>query len=204
MLEEKEWFGRLADVPGIGYAGSSRVDRRSLSAARARPIRSEFGSIMWSLGDGRQTSAPPAGELAFTGWEGSSDDMLLRLERLLELPGYASSYHFGIQSCMEILWKRRVAEPQLLAELERFFRLDIRLVQARPEPFMIDSSDPSRGFVTMYSFRRLFGIYLTEGYAAEALEIAGLCEKFGQGSDALEAATFLRDEELRSEAARSQ
>jgi hypothetical protein len=203
MFDEEEWFGRVADVPGIGYAGSSRVDRSKLSAARARPIKSEFGSDMWSLGDGRQTSVPPAGELASTGWEGSSEDLLLRLERLLELPGYPTSYHFGIQRCMEVLWKRRVAEPQLLADLEKFFWLDIQLVQARPRPFMIDASDPSRGFAMMYSFRRLFDVYLTEGYIPEALAVARLCEEFGQGSEALETAQFIRDQELKAEAARS-
>ena len=112
MPEEQEWFERLAAVPGSQYTGSSRVNRTALWGVGCEPIIEDYGSDygpshLWPSKDGGQTSASPAGQARTHEWQGPTSEVLLRLEELLELPGYASDYHFAIKGCCEELWKRK-------------------------------------------------------------------------------------------------
>jgi|GEM_PF-5961618 len=195
MLDEKEWFQGLKAVPGVGYLGSKRIDLSRLWGVNATPLRSSTpGLTMWRSQDGGETSASPADQYKAQTWDGASNELLLRLETILELPGYASSYHFAIQGCSESLWGRRLAEPELLGRIESLYWLDIRLIQAKPDPFRIDS--PERPFVSMSAFRRLCILYQREGFFHEALSVAELAFRFGQGEDLLKQVTASRAIEL--------
>ena len=61
-------FNRLAEVPGVSYAGSSMVDRRALAGVMAKE-------------HGPNCSMEPS-------------ELLRRLEEALELPGEPVDYHF--------------------------------------------------------------------------------------------------------------
>lgn len=175
------------------------MDRSKLRAAQSRPKVESYGLhdnslVLWP-GEQGMTSATPAAQMASGEWQGPSQDLLLRLETILEVPGHASCYHFAIQSCCEVLCKRRRNEPELLAKIEDLYWTDARLVQARPDPFRRGEHG---GFVVMQAFRRLLGIYLREGFLLEAAGMAVLCERFDQVEGAVERVAALCAAEAKS------
>ena len=106
-----EWFERLADVPGVSYAGSAEVDRRRLPGHNLKPRLQVFEfdgrrheSLEWERGD-MSTSASPAHERAFQDLREQATEAILRnLNEALELPGELKDYHFGIQTTAGALW----------------------------------------------------------------------------------------------------
>lgn len=205
MLGENAWFERLASVPGVRYPGSQRVNRARLWGVGAKPKVTDYGSEygpshIWPQQGGGETSASPAGQARTDDWKGSSDEILFRLEEILELPGYATDYHFAMQGCCEELWKRRVKEPKLYHHLEGLWKLNIDLVRAIPGAFEFGEGDEKRFIPVMYAFRRLYTLYFREGFTREALEVAKLCADFGQGEDALAQITAIAEAEAGAKA----
>jgi hypothetical protein len=88
-----KWYARMADIPGIQFAGSPGVDRSSLGEARVRP-RTESGFMLWPSPQGG-TSASPAHQRAFADMTRMGQGDLVRwVWEGLELPGEPSDYHF--------------------------------------------------------------------------------------------------------------
>ena len=114
--------------------------------------------------------------------------MLKRLWEGLELPGEPSDYHFAIQGAAGALWARRAAEPEVLAWFEHLSWLDLRLVQAVPDAVRDEFAGAHPGrqeFFSVSAFHSLISLYSREGLLQEALEVAQLAQRFGQGEDAL-------------------
>jgi hypothetical protein len=201
MPNEKEWFERLAAIPGSQYKGSPRVNRATLWGYNFRPVIEDYGSeygpsVMWPNKGGGQTSVSPAGQARTDEWQGPTSEVLQRLEELLELPGFAADYHFAIQGCCEELWKRRRTEPTIFQTLEGLYWLNINLVKAKPNLFTIAADNQEPTFYVMYAFRRLYTLYFREGFVQEAIEVAKLCEEFGQGGEALLQIESIREAEV--------
>ena len=98
----------------------------------------------------------------------------------LELPGEPSNYHFLIQHTGTELWRRRCTKsPTLIGEAERFFRLDIDLVDARPDA-VSDDYEGERRFYAMAAFSTLGDPFEREGALHEALEVAEHGARYGQ------------------------
>jgi hypothetical protein len=120
------WYVRMADIPGIQFAGSPGVDRASLPEVRVRP-RTESGFVLWPSPQG-ETSASPAHRRAFADLTPMSRDELVRwVWEGLELPGEPSDYHFLLQGAVERLWSRRRDDPDGLLLVETFAYLDLAL-----------------------------------------------------------------------------
>jgi hypothetical protein len=184
-----EWFHRLADMPGVGYQGSPGVDRRQLRGHDAIPqvsVHTIDGkrreSLSWSGGRGG-TSSSTAHELAFqVGQSETTPTLLRRVARALELPGEVSDYHFAIQGCVDELWRRRRAEPELYDEIERLCWLDIRLLEARPS-FLSVSQVGGTVYLRVSTIERLISLYEREGFLHEALDVAIRAARLHQGED---------------------
>ena len=108
------WYQRLADIPGLNYPGSPRVQRTRLPEHNLKPEihRSDFGGrrqeyLSWQYRDGTSSSASPA-----KSWESqppadaTPGAILQHLYEVLELPGEASDYHFAMQGLL-----RAAVEP---------------------------------------------------------------------------------------------
>jgi hypothetical protein len=168
-----EWFKRFGDIPGIDYAGDSRVDRSRLEK--------RLKSLSWPL-KGGITSASPAKRHAYG--EGvknhaATPELLLNMMEALELPGIASDYHFIIQGCARKLWARRREEPQVFEIIERLCWLDIRLIEARPGSVRTESG-AKLSFVHINAFPLLIDLYEREGLLGEALDVAVRASAFKQ------------------------
>jgi hypothetical protein len=191
----KQWYTRLAEVPDVGYGGSS-VDRMQLPGYNAKPKvqRSSWSDdpddiLMWATADG-ETSASPASQWQSDPLPGETpaQTILRRCLEALELPGTLSNYHFILQGCHQQLWNHRRAEPWTVAEVERLCWLDLRLIQAYPKTVFKDFSgrDEEQGYVHIMAFYQLISLYEKEGYLREALEVARIAVRFKQGDHDLE------------------
>src|SRR6266446_322785 len=98
----KRWFRRLADIPGVGYEGSTRVDRAKLPGHDAVPEQHdllidgkhhEFLSWPTISGNGT-TDASPVQRAQRAGQGTSTVELLQHLNEVLELPGEPDDYHF--------------------------------------------------------------------------------------------------------------
>lgn len=183
MKDKEKWFRRLADVPQIHYPGSPGVVRNSLPGHNTVPEIDRYGfdGLMWPKGNDGSTSASPA-----RGWEPShrageakADFILRRMYEKLELPGTLSDYHFAIQGCHDELHDQIRQAPSVLEEIERLCWLDIRLIEYYPETITWEY-EGKREFASVSAFHRLIDLYLNEGYVAEAINVAGIAERFGQ------------------------
>jgi hypothetical protein len=141
------WFRRLAEVPHVGYEGSSSVDRALLPGHNDTPEISYYDyegkrnvSLQWPMGQG-STSASPAVTWEPTQRQGEStaEFKLRRLNEKLELPGTLSDYHFAIQGCHDELSRFVRQSPQVLEILETLCWLDIRLIEHFPETITYES-----------------------------------------------------------------
>lgn len=178
-----EWYSRLADVPGVSYAGSSTVDRTKLDGYDLEPERheSEFDgkvrrSLSWPSAGRGSTSASPVHQRAFGGDKASAHVELRRLEETLELPGELSDYHFAIQGTAKTVFDGRGQDFALLEDVERLCWLDIALIEAYPK---IAEYEPGK-FFRVVGYELLMRLYEGEGYFAEALEVAERSARLGQ------------------------
>jgi hypothetical protein len=135
---------------------------------------------------GGGSSASPAHGRAFGDMRDASPDALIRnVYEGLELPGEPADYHFLIQGSAGQLWAHRREEPRVIGEVENLCWLDIRLVEAWPDAVRNQYSD-EREFYGILSFGTLIQIYEREGFLAEALEVAELAARYGQGDEVRE------------------
>lgn len=170
------WFRRLADIPGVAYAGSLRVDRGNLPGHDIEPTATNYdfdgegqAHMRWPRSD-EESSASPASRHAYQ--EELSDlasaALVRRLEEALELPGEPRDYHFIMATYCEEAYKRRKEHPAVLAEVERFCLVDVELVEAFPGAVQNVLGE----FYHVPSYGRLTTLYEREGFLREALEIS--------------------------------
>jgi hypothetical protein len=189
-MRNLKWYHRLADVPGVGYTGSSGVSRARLPGHDSTPRVETFDfdgrrqqSLRWS---GGTTSASPASQHMDSDLKAVPTAKLLSdLTEALELPGEPQDYHFAIQSTSQELWRRRRDEPPVLEETERLFWLDIRLIEACPNA-VTDEYNDDRRFYEVRAFRSLILLYQAEGAILEALDVARRAARFDQQQPLLE------------------
>lgn len=183
-LRPHAWFRRLAEVPGVDFAGGPGIDRRRLPGHDARPQVSEFG-LMWG-----RTSASPAHERAFSvdTREFSAAQLVRHVWETVELPAEPEDYHFALQHAVEQLWSLRSTNPECLAELEEFAYLDLALVEAAPWSLMFSSGDNTPTMVALPGVDRLIVLLEREGAHREALEVASRLVALGAVSSRLDRA----------------
>lgn len=182
-----EWFRRFGDIPGITYTKPAEIDPGTLEGYAAVPERIAFEldgkrreSFNWSY-VGMSSSSSPAHSRAF-GPElakATGAEVTRNCYEGLELPGEASDYHFLIQHTATELWGRRRKDPGLIGEAERLFRLDIELVDARPDAASNEYGEEPR-FYQMAAFPTLISLLEREGALHEALEVAEHALRYGQ------------------------
>lgn len=187
-----EWFHRFGDVPGINYPVPAGVEPKKLKGYGLKPKiqRSEDRRpFLWwdSVDDGDgSTSASPAHQLASTNRGEKSVEFVLRnLLEALELPGIVTDYHFAIQSACGRLWLDRLENPQYLTELERWCRLDLALLKAKPYGFQYEH-DGELSYYSIGAFSYLRSLYEKEGALLEALEVAEEESQFNPNEKQLE------------------
>jgi hypothetical protein len=182
-----DWFRRFGDIPNITFEGAPPVDPKRLRGYGVVPeiqghdFDGKRRETLWWPENGGGTSASPAHGRAF----GDSRDvtaakLLKNVFEGLELPGEPSDYHFLLQGCATELWKRRREEPDVLDEVEKLCKLDIQLVQARPDA-VTDQYGEEPKFYSILTFGILMDLYQREGFLTEALEVAELAAHYGQG-----------------------
>jgi hypothetical protein len=108
----------------------------------------------------------------------ATPDLLQRLWEGLELPGRPYDYHAAIERVREMLFSRRLAEPEVLERVESLAWLDIRLVLACPYAVLVETGEGADHFHGMSAFDALIRMYRTEGFMREALEVAELGQRF--------------------------
>jgi hypothetical protein len=182
-----DWFPRFSDIPGISFGGTPGVDPRRLEGYGVVPevqvheFDGKRREALWWPEKGGGGSASPTHGRAFGDSRGVTTGALLKnVYEGLELPGEPSDYHFLLQGCASELWKRRREEPDVLDEVEKLCKLDIQLVHARPDAVQ-DQYSEEPVFYAILSFGILMDLYEREGNLTEALEVAELAARFGQG-----------------------
>jgi hypothetical protein len=191
-----EWFSRIADVPNIGYEGSSDVKRSKLKGSDAIPeiraydFEGQRQEDLWwpSTRDGGSGSSPAKEHALALPHDASIQSVLRHLQETLELPGKPEDYHFAIQGAAQLLWQRRKEEPAILDEVERLCWLDIRLIEAQPQAVTNEfrrQGEPA--YYQILAFGILLRLYEREGFLHEALAVAELAEKFEQPGSKVEA-----------------
>ncbi|MGW2143502.1 hypothetical protein ACWCOT_04265 [Nonomuraea bangladeshensis] len=189
----------MAEVKGVGFTGSPGVDRRRLPEAGVRPRNSDFGGLSWPR-PGGWTSASPAHDRAFADMREMDTATLVRwVWEGLEVPGTVSDYHFLLQSAIARLWSGRNADRGNLRLLETFAELDLRLIEAVPQPFLVDENDPSKGYVRFSGVVTWMRLLETEGALREALAVNRRLRRFDDDYriEELEAKVTALDEEAR-------
>jgi hypothetical protein len=197
------WFRRLGDVPGLDYGPPVVIDREALPRHDAEPKNRDDLPISGYLSWGtvwepippeerdddededaewsRDLEAPVTDYLRdFVADDAvpATPDIIERLWKGLELPGRPYDYHAAIQRVREMLFSRRLAEPEVMETVESLAWLDIRLVLACPYAVLVETGDGDEHFYGMSAFDALIRLYLTEGFMPEALEVAELAERF--------------------------
>lgn len=168
-LRPAAWFRRLADVPGVGYAGSPGVERTRLPGHDAVP-EIEYDSLFWN----DRTSASPAAEYGFDEDRRSfnSAQVVRHVRETVELPGAPDDYHFVLQDGVAHLWRLRTESPEGLDVLEEFALLDLRLIEAAPWCVQWPDEDGDASFVSLSGIDRLIVLLEREGAHREALAVA--------------------------------
>lgn len=181
------WFRRFGDIPGVTYETPSGLDPKKLPEYGVVPEISVYEfegkrrETLWWPEDGGRTSASPAkNRMAGHFTTVSTREILVNCLEALELPGEPVDYHFLIQRCAGALWNRRRKEPDFLDDVEKLCWLDIQLIQARPDTVRIEGSDEPR-FYYVSAFLILIDLYQREGFLREALDVAELAARYGQG-----------------------
>jgi len=181
-----DWYRRFGDIPGVSYEQQPSIDRRRLRGHDAVPevhVHEFEGkrreSLWWPEKQGGTSASPAHGRAFSDSRDVRASSLLQNVCEGLELPGEPSDYHFLIQSCASEMWKRRREEPEMLDEVERLCKLDIQLVQARPDA-VSDQYSEQPIFYAILAFGILIDMYEREGQLAEALEVAESAARFGQ------------------------
>lgn len=177
-LRPTVWFSRLADVPGVNFAGSPGVDRRRLRGHDAVPRVTDYG--LWWFD---HTSASPAHERAFSvdTSDYTAERLVQHVYETIELPGAPEEYHFALQLGVERLWTLRMASPTCLTPLEEFARLDLALVEATPWSLRYPH-DAGATMVSLPGIDRLIVLLEREGAHREALALAQRVAQLGTGT----------------------
>lgn len=184
-----EWYRRFGDIPGVHYESNPKVVRRKLRGHDATPELQVFEfegerreSLSWPTREG-SSSASPVHSRAFGVdlQESPTRELLQHLYEGLELPGEPADYHFLIQGCLDLLWKRRREEPEVLEQIETLCLLDIHLIEARPQAVSHEQDDKT-SFFQIKAFSVLIDLYEREGLLKDALEIAETATRFDQGA----------------------
>jgi hypothetical protein len=182
-----DWFRRLGDIPNVSFEGVPSVDPKRLRGYGAVPEIQVYDfdgkrrEALWWPEAGGGTSASPAHGRAFgDSLDATTAKLLKNVYEGLELPGEPSDYHFLVQGCVSELWKRRREEPDVLEEIEKLCKLDIQLVQAQPDA-VSDQYSGEPKFYSIPTFGILIDLYEREGFLTEALEVAELAARYGQG-----------------------
>lgn len=181
------WYRRLADIPGVGYAGSPGINRNRLSEHDAIPDVHRYTfegapseSLSWKIHNG-ETSASPANRHQASLRRGETPlQMKLRhMREAIELPGTIADYHFIIQQAIDELWHNRRQEPWILEEFEQLCWLDIRLVTRSLKEFQREDGS----LLVIYAIRYLQTLFEQEGYIREALDLAEFAITLGADVD---------------------
>jgi hypothetical protein len=178
--DDKSWFPRFGDIPGVTRTTPADVDRRKIRGHDVKPEKNDWDSdsVWWpSLEPGEEegsTTATPAQQYVGHDWSEAKtvEAVLHNMAEALELPGNPSDYHFIIAGAQERLWKLRQTDPAAVREVERLCWLDVELVRARPEIIAPYNEDEPHLYMTVLDV--LYRLYQREGYLAEAEEIAAM------------------------------
>lgn len=183
------WFRRFGDIPGVTYETPSGLDPKKLPGYGVVPEISVYEfegkrreTLWWSEDGGGKSGSGPAAHWREFGNSTtvSTREILVNCLEALELPGEPVDYHFLIQHCACALWSRRRKEPDFLDDVEKLCWLNIQLIQARPDTVRIEGSDEPR-FYHVSAFSILTDLYQREGFLREALDVAELAARYGQG-----------------------
>jgi hypothetical protein len=179
LLLVEAWYARMADIPGIQFAGSPGIDRAVLAEADVRP-RTEFDFLSWPTREG-STSASPAHRRAFVDTTSMGRDDLVRwVWEGVELPGQPSDYHFLLQNAVEQLWAHRRTDPEGLRFVEVFGAVDLALIEAAPHAVALPNADGTTGFVHIVTVDRLLTLLEREGALRDALALSRRAQRFGE------------------------
>lgn len=182
MPKGTTWYRRLADIPGIGYAGDDALRARLPDRdAKPRVERFEFDgerttTLSWRTSAGEGSTSPVQSLAHATRQNELSDEARARVLTALELPGEPGDYHFAIQGVADLLWDRRREEPQHLPFVEWLSWLDVRLVEAHPEA--VRASPDKDEYFRITALHRLVDLYEREGFLREALAAAERFARF--------------------------
>jgi hypothetical protein len=184
-----DWFPRFGDIPGIDFEPARGINPSRLRGHDVVPevhvdeFEGKRRERLWWPTKSGGGSASPAIERAFTeSRHVSSAALLKRVYEGLELPGEPGDYHFLIQGYANELWGRRRQEPGVLGDVEKLCWLDVRLIEARPDTVMYQSTDGST-FFGVAAFSILINLYQREGSLREALDVAERAARYGQGQE---------------------
>lgn len=175
----------------MSYEPSAWVDRSKLRGHDAVPqaqsiaLRGERSDTLWwptETGGGGGSASPAHGRAFGDLGDASTSELIHNVYEGLELPGEPSDYHFLIQGCASELWRRRREEPSVIGEVEKLCWLDISLVKVCPRAVTNEYGE-EHTFYSILVFGVLTEIYEREGCLAEALEVAELAARYGQGDD---------------------
>ncbi len=172
------WYPRFGDIPGVSYGTPAGLIVEKLAGSGMQPTTRRYETSV-SLDWGNTSRSPASQHAEYNDTSASVARITRRLEEVLELPGTASDYHFALLVGADSLYRRRFAEADALPAVERFCWLDIQLIEARPDAFMVDASK-SGDYYRFPTLSRLITLYSTEGYLREALGIVEKTERFGQ------------------------
>jgi hypothetical protein len=184
LLNDLAWYRRFGDVPGISYETPEGLSVKRLPGFGAAPAVHRLGdseSLWW--GNGSQS--PAAARASYDDGNPDAAWIIRRLQEALELPGTASDYHFALAGGADSLYARRLRDPAALPAVEWFCWLDVQLIEARPEAFLVEPGQRA-DYYRFSALSRLITIYSTEGYLREALAYAEKAERFGQGEGRVE------------------
>lgn len=170
------WFRRLAEVPGVGYTASLRVDRRSLPGHDTRP-RETSGFLTWPTREGATSQSPAGGYCSNFREETNPNEILQRILEALELPGVPSDYHFTLMPGVERLWRYVRDNPELLEHIEALCLTDIRLVEEYPSIVEIETQG-RKTFCLIPTFNLLIKLYRENGFYVEASDTARRARRF--------------------------
>ncbi len=180
MFEEDRWYPRLADMPGVVFAGSPGVQRSKLRGSNTRPRKSQWG-LEWPEQNGEWSSPAQNHRKEFA--ELTTAQLAKNVWECLELPGTLSDWHFTLQDAVGELFRRRHIEPAALFLCEQFALIDLQLTHARPQAFLIDGERSNTGtYVSVTGMNTLVRIYRASDDLPQAIEIARHAESWGNVS----------------------
>lgn len=183
VLDDLDWFRRLADVPGVAYEKPPGLSPETLPGYGATPDLQRYeggASLWWEDGSEITSQSPASAHAMFDGTRANAERIVQRLQEVLELPGTASDYHFALLSAVDSLYGLRFSEPGALNAVERFCLLDIQLIEAKPAAFLYATPEGTERYYSFPTLSRLITLYSTEGYLREAMMVVEKAEHFDQ------------------------